>query len=342
MEQQGDPRPPGGDRPRDRDHRRRRRRRHRRPRKLPPPEHGIRLQQVGATWWGERWVAALLRLGRNYVARLHRGHAYAKQGRVHDLSVSRNVVTASVTGSRPEPYRVQLALRPLKDRIWERAIRVMAAKARFAAELLGGQMPREIDDAFAAARASLFPLRNEDMRTRCSCPDSANPCKHIAALHLVLGEAFDRDPFLLFELRGRSREQVLSALRQVRAGATATAPSRVRVDRPAPAAPPMIEEGATAPDPGPRPAYEQFRRPVEDLRFKITEPAVEGVTLRQLGPPPAWSLDQPLPHLLHRALSRAARVARDLALEAQPEARTPARRSPSAAKRSDGQPSAEG
>jgi hypothetical protein len=40
---------------------------------------------------------------------------------------------------------------------------------------------------------------------------------------------------------------------------------------------------------------------------------------------------------LHRSLSRAARVARDLALEAQPEARAPAaRRAPASPKPSDG------
>jgi uncharacterized Zn finger protein len=70
-------------------------------------------------------------------------------------------------------------------------------------------MPREIDQAFAPA--SLFPRRA--LETDCSCPDWANPCKHVAATHYVLGEAFDKDPFLLFELRGRSKEAVLQSLR---------------------------------------------------------------------------------------------------------------------------------
>ncbi|MGH7267107.1 MAG: SWIM zinc finger family protein, partial [Candidatus Rokuibacteriota bacterium] len=170
--------------------------------KLPPPEHGIRVAKIGATWWGERWVEALARLGESYAARLRRGRGYARQGRVHDLAVAGGEVTASVTGSRPTPYRVTLTLRPLPDRAWDRATRAMAEKARFAAALLGGEMPREIDEAFAAAGGSLFPARRADLRAACTCPDDANPCKHIAAVHYVLGEAFDRDPFLLFELRG--------------------------------------------------------------------------------------------------------------------------------------------
>jgi uncharacterized Zn finger protein len=319
--------------------RRRRRRFRRSGPALPPPEHGIRVTQIGGTWWGERWVTALMRFGTNYVARLARGTTYAHQGRVHDLAVKRHGVTAFVTGSRPEPYRVTLALRPLPADTWGQAIATMASKARFAAQLLAGEMPREIDEAFAAARTSLFPLRRADMRTKCSCPDSANPCKHIAALHLVLAQAFDRDPFLLFELRGRSKEAVLGALRDLRSGA-ATAPPTA-LPPAATATPPAREAGATEP-PGQRPAatpsvatrgsgrpaapaaYDEFRQPVDDLHFHITAPAAEGAFLRQLGPPPAWALDKNFADLVQAAVSRAARLARQVALEAKPEAREPA------------------
>jgi uncharacterized Zn finger protein len=187
--------------------------------KEPAPEHGIRVGEVGTTWWGARWVEALVRFGAQYAARLHRGRTYARQGRVHDLVVTNGIVSALVTGSRPQPYRVKLALRPLPEHTWQRAIQTMASKASFAAALLAGEMPRAIDQAFSSARASLFPSRREDLRPKCSCPDEANTCKHIAAVHIVLAEGFDRDPFLLFELRGRSRDRVLADLRALRGGA---------------------------------------------------------------------------------------------------------------------------
>ncbi|MBT3392233.1 MAG: hypothetical protein HN413_17685, partial [Chloroflexi bacterium] len=44
------------------------------------------------------------------------------------------------------------------------------------------------------------------------------PCKHVAAAHYILGERFDEDPFLIFRLRGRTQDQVMSALRERRAG----------------------------------------------------------------------------------------------------------------------------
>jgi uncharacterized Zn finger protein len=56
------------------------------------------------------------------------------------------------------------------------------------------------------------------MHTRCTCPDWANPCKHIAAVHYLLGERFDEDPFLMFLLRGRDRDEIVSALRARRLG----------------------------------------------------------------------------------------------------------------------------
>jgi uncharacterized Zn finger protein len=87
-------------------------------------------------------------------------------------------------------------------------------------------MPQAIDEVFVAAGVSLFPKQRADLRTSCSCPDWGDPCKHVAATHYVLGDALDRDPFLLFELRGRTKDQVLDALRAARGGADALQGSR--------------------------------------------------------------------------------------------------------------------
>jgi uncharacterized Zn finger protein len=278
---------------------------------LPPPEHGIRVQQIGATWWGELWVEALMRLGRRYRGRLERGRTYARGGRVHDLVVKGNVVTAAVTGS--DLYQVTLALRPLGDRVWHQAIRAMAGKARFAAQLLGGEMPHGIDDAFATARASLFPMHATDLRTECTCPDAANPCKHIAALHYVLADAFDRDPFLLFDLRGRSKDVVLGELRALRSG-TAAPRGRARAEG---TREPARRRGV--PLDGIAPSdYDAFRAPVDDLRFRIAERAREGAGLRHLGLPPGWSLDAGFADLVEPAVARAASTAREVALAAPP------------------------
>lgn len=286
------------------------------PPKRPPPEHGIKVRKFGATWWGERWIKALERFGYEYSARLGRGRSYARQGRVHDLTVKGGLVTARVTGSRPTPYRVTLRLTPLADRVWKAAVKAMATRAVFAARLLSGEMPKEIDEAFRPSRASLFPEREKDLTTECSCPDWANPCKHVAAVHYVLGEAFDRDPFLLFELHGRDKATVLAALRRFRAAPDDASPAGEPGTRAGGAgeAPASVPLKGIAPE-----RYDAFRESVDDLRFHIGAPAAEGAILHQLGAPPSWRLPSTPQQLLQPAVTRAAALARELALGAAPE-----------------------
>src|SRR5688500_4465796 len=87
-----------------------------------------------------------------------------------------------------------------------------------------GEMPPEIESVFESARVSLFPSRASELATACSCPDWSNPCKHVAAVYYLLGEEFDRDPFLLFTLRGLTRAEQLAQL-------AGTAPSSRRAKR---------------------------------------------------------------------------------------------------------------
>ncbi|HWM84896.1 MAG TPA: hypothetical protein VNO33_03635, partial [Kofleriaceae bacterium] len=145
------------------------------PRKRPPPAHGVQVAKIGATWWGKRWIEALEQLSDDYSSRLSRGRTYARAGRVHDLAIEPGRVTAQVTGSRPRPYRVSLRLALLDEPVWDAAVAAMAEQAMFAAELLAGRMPQEIDQAFRAGRRSLFPVPGGDLVTECSCPDWANP-----------------------------------------------------------------------------------------------------------------------------------------------------------------------
>lgn len=280
------------------------------------PEHGIRARKFGATWWGRRWIGALERLGRDYALRLNRGRIYARQGRVHDLSVRRGLVEAQVTGSRVKPYRITVRLVSLADAVWEKAIRAMSQKAAYAARLLAGEMPRDIDETFRRAGRSLFPADAHDLATGCSCPDWANPCKHVAAVHYVLAEFLDRDPFLLFELRGRPRAGVLDALRRLRAGKRSAAGR--------PGATKTGEAGTVTLEAGAAERYDRLAAPADNLSFHFETPRVAGAILRQLGAPPSWSLPAPPRELLESAVARAATLARELAFGEAAEPAEPA------------------
>jgi len=167
-------------------------------------------------WWAQRWIAALERLVDS--GRLTRGRSYARQGQVLSIDETKDGIAAKVQGSQRTPYRIKIQISPLSDSEWENVFDALAEQAIFTAQLLTGEMPQEIESAFEKAKVSLFPSRRADLHTDCSCPDPANPCKHIAATHYILGERFDEDPFLIFRLRGRTQEQVMAALRQRRAG----------------------------------------------------------------------------------------------------------------------------
>ncbi len=185
-------------------------------------------------WWAKRWLSVLESYGLG--SRLERGRSYARQGQVLNIDVEPGLVRSKVQGSRPRPYDVHLTVAMMTDAEWERALDAISSQAIFAAQLLDGEMPQEIESAFEAVNVPLFPRAIDDIDSDCSCPDMANPCKHIAAVYYLLGEQFDLDPFLIFKLRGRTREQVVEALRARRSAAVGAA----GVDAELAAAPPVL------------------------------------------------------------------------------------------------------
>lgn len=229
-------------------------------------------------WWADQWIKALT--GFMDTGRLSRGRSYARGGQVLNIDVQPGLVSARVQGSRRTPYRVKIALQPLSDAQWERVLDALAGQALFAAQLLNGEMPADVEQVFQAVQVSLFPARRGDLATECSCPDPANPCKHIAAVVYLLGERFDQDPFLLFALRGRSQEQVAAALRARRAGqaeALHEPPAAYALNVAEPAEAPALEESLDT--------YWDLDPEVEEMPFHLAPPPVETALLKRLGVP---------------------------------------------------------
>ena len=139
----------------------------------------------GEKWWSRRWITVLESF--NIGARLGRGRSYARQGQVLDIIVEKGAVTAHVQGSRATPYNITMRVKPLSPDQWVTLAGSLSQQAIFAASLFAGEMPQEIESVFGDAGVSLFPQSLKEIQTVCSCPDSANPCKHIAAVHYLLG-----------------------------------------------------------------------------------------------------------------------------------------------------------
>jgi uncharacterized Zn finger protein len=177
-------------------------------------------------WWAKRWIAVLEGFGLG--TRLTRGRAYARGGQVTQIVLEVGGVRALVQGSRAKPYSVTIRLREFAAGEWAAAGAAIDADARLSAMLLAGEMPEDIETAFTAAGVALFPRAANEMKTACSCPDWSNPCKHVAAVFYLVGEEFDRDPFLLFVIRGLERDAIATWLS---AGTAARAPARSKRGR---------------------------------------------------------------------------------------------------------------
>lgn len=173
---------------------------------------------VARTWWSQRFIGVLEQIGVG--GRLSRGRSYARAGQIVSIDVDVGAVRAAVQGSRPKPYQVRIGVPAFGKAEWGQVGQALADDASFAAALLNGDMPRDIESVFAAVGLSLFPDSARDLAMDCSCPDFQVPCKHLAAVFYVLAERFDADPFEILALRGRDREALLEDLRARRAAAS--------------------------------------------------------------------------------------------------------------------------
>ena len=203
----------------------------------------------GNTWWGRAWVDALEQRAKLDPNRLPRGRTYARKDTVLGLSIGAGELAARVRGSRPQPYKVTIKMRVFTEAEWDSLLGVIGTRLGHAAALLDGELPAALTEQAREAGVDLLPGPG-DLRPRCSCPDSANPCKHVAAVYYLVADEVDKDPFVLFLLRGRAREDVLAELRARRAPA--------REDKPK--LPKVADPGLT-----PRAAYSRRRTPIPAL-----------------------------------------------------------------------------
>lgn len=231
---------------------------------------------IGGQWWSKQFLDALNRLGMDN--RLARGRAYARKGQVVSIDIRSGVVHAFVQGSRRTPYEVTIRLKEWDHRQWKKVVKEIGDQALYAAELLAGEMPHDIEEVVEKARVHLFPVSRDDLITTCSCPDYANPCKHIAAVYYILAERLDEDPFLIFAMRGSEKEDLLDGLRAERGNSEPEViTSLQKSDIPDPQSPVIM----------PVAGFFDLRESLDDFEIHLTNgPEVKGALLRRLGPSP--------------------------------------------------------
>ena len=214
--------------------------------------------------------------------------------RVKRLEIAPGLVQAQVVDREAGPATVEIRLPLLSDEQWDAVIEDLSRQAIFAAQLLAGNMPPEIEEIFAQSGAALFPVEPGQLLHHCTlCTAEDRICHHRAAVYVQLGEMLVADPWLWLQLRGRERQQVLAALDERRnVGMTQYATHIVPPDAgtdpngafyTGPAAS-QAGENVAAPLEDRIGDFWGRRRVLEDVHHHLVKPAVEMALLRRLGP----------------------------------------------------------
>lgn len=176
------------------------------------------MKKFSRTWWGDRFIQALEAFTDE--GRLQRGRSYASGGKVKSFEIEQNHITAQVKGSinpyfgvyKEPTYHISIEITPISKTQWKSAVEKLSSIASIVSRLLLNEVPENIEDTFSTLGLYLLPHSRKDFKTKCSCPDSANPCKHIAGVYYLVASQLDNNPFLLFELRGISKTELQAKL----------------------------------------------------------------------------------------------------------------------------------
>ncbi len=165
---------------------------------LPPQSFFILRKTYGNTWWGKQWLNALANI--DFSNRLPRGRTYANKGLVSDILFQKNRITADVQGSQRYPYKVELHIPKFTASQKAVILEIVTSNPLYLSKLLNRDLPVELSHLCERKSIDLFPNSWYDLQGRCSCPDSAIPCKHIAAVLYLIANEIDKNPFLVFQL----------------------------------------------------------------------------------------------------------------------------------------------
>jgi uncharacterized Zn finger protein len=165
---------------------------------------------IARTFWGKAWCDHL-EAHCDFWNRLPRGRSYVRNGSVCDLVIEPGWVAARVIGN--DLYRVEINIKKLSPVRWRAIRRASTGGIASIIELLQGRLSAAVMAVMVHPTNGLFP-RPQEIEMRCSCPDFAVMCKHVAAMLYGVGARLDSRPELLFVLRGVDHMQLVEEVVQ--------------------------------------------------------------------------------------------------------------------------------
>ena len=177
---------------------------------------------IASTFWGQAWCTNLEGYS-DFANRLPRGRTYVRNGSVVHLKIDKGRIKALVSGS--EMYEIQIDIAALPKQDWQALKEQSAGKIGTLVELLQGKLSKAVMELVTDRDKGLFP-KPKEIKMRCSCPDYAGMCKHLAAVMYGVGNRLDSSPELLFILRGVDHMELIEqAIPTAPLKATSSAPT---------------------------------------------------------------------------------------------------------------------
>ncbi len=284
--------------------------------------------QGGWTWASARWMRPVEQLAPG--EQLAEGLEYARAGQTRSIEVKPGLISARVQGRMPQAYKTSVRLPTFTPEQWEKVCAAMSSQAKYAAALLAGELPPNIEDLFAPAGLALFPTGAADLSVSCECdvftgkPHDFGPgdpslaaaearepaprkkpsktgipwCKHVCCLMYLVADKLGANPMTVFMLRGMPEQDLLERLRQARAlqGLQRTAAGAVPVYTP------HVAGVATTSVPLDQTLANFWTADepdaLESLDMPIAPPEVSHPLLRRVGPTPFAGAKFPITGLL--------------------------------------------
>lgn len=247
-------------------------------------------------WWSERWLQAFV--GAGLEPALEAGEDYLRKRRSLDFLITPSLVTARLFDDERRPVRVKIRVEPLGEAEWENLLRLLSADALLLARLLAGDAHPELEERCAEQQVPLFP---GSAQLELQVEGAAKTSQFTAAAALACLEALERDPFMLFVLRGLAREQFLYRLREQRTLQHGI-PGAVNAE---PAVPSGV--GVAPAWRGSRSAsYWALTGTIDELSYRIRADELPAALLRRLDTLPLGGLTADLERPLEEAYARIA------------------------------------
>lgn len=154
--------------------------------------------KYGTTLWGAEFLKAIER--ETDSGRLSRGKTYANTGKVYDVKLDAKKIEAKVKGNYKPFYATKMTFEQFTKGDKNFILKHIDENPLILADIMKSKLSPELLKFLKLNEINLF--HGFDMS--CTCPDfyGSWACKHIAGLYFMLVNEIDKNPFILFSLRG--------------------------------------------------------------------------------------------------------------------------------------------